>query len=186
MAIQTTNRSLRPRDRKIDARMKILGVLGFLLLAAAFSVGLFVIGPRWGSSRHAVKPPDAASAYTPSQRMPAQEETGHKPDLKLEVTEEGVDAPNNGEPSQNATAESGSSNDIRKDESGLTITLDAKDRQSSTGAGEPNTGSGAERNNSATSTPKDPGHDKPAAGSSLEKPRAATEQHSSTAAPARD
>jgi hypothetical protein len=186
MAIQSTNRPLRPRDRDIDARMKVLGVLGFLLLAVAlFSIGVFYIGPWWGSSRRDAKPPDAASAYTPppERRSPAEEETRKGPDIKLEVTEDGVDAPSADEPAQNAPAQGG--NDIRADENGLTITLDGKEKQSTDAAGESNVPNAVERSSSTSSPPKDSGGAKPGTGSSLEKPRAATEQHS-TAAPGRE
>ncbi len=187
MAIQSTNRPLRPRDRNIDARMKIFGVLGFLLLAAAFTVGLFLIGPWWGSSHREAKPPDAASAYTPAHesRLPAQEEAKvNGPDIKLEVTEDGADGPSSSaEPSQSTPAEAG--NDIRADENGLTITLDGTEKQPPAGVGESNPPNAAERSSSSPSPPKDSGRAKPVNGSSLEKPRAATEQHS-TAAPGRE
>lgn len=187
MAIQSTNRPLRPRDRNIDARMKIFGVLGFLLLAAAFSIGVFLIGPWWGSSHQEAKSPDAASSYTLPQerRLPAQGEAKDKgPDIKLEVTEDGLDdAPAADEPAQNAPAQAG--NDIRADENGLTITLDGTEKQPSAGVGESNPPNAAERSSSSASPPKDSGRAKPVNGSSLEKPRAATEPHS-TAAPGRE
>lgn len=186
MAIQSNNRPLRPRDRNIDVRMKILGVLGFLLLAAAFTIGLFLIGPWWGSSRQDARSPDGASAYMPRQerRLPAQEEAKvNGPDIKLEVTEDGADATSTAESSQSTPAETG--NDIRADENGLTITLDGKGTQSSAGAGESNPPNAVERSSSSTSPPRDSGRAKPGAESNLEKPRAATEQHS-TAAPGRE
>lgn len=153
--------------------MRVLGVLGFLLLAAVFfSIGVFCIGPRLGPARKEAKPSESMPAYVPPQQRqsPAEEQAGESgPDIKLEVTEEGQDVPAADEPAQ-------AGDGVTVDENGVTMTLD----ENKPPAEKPNDGNipSAVEPKGSTSPPKSKPGD-------LEKPRAATEKRA-TAAPGRE
>ncbi len=181
------NKPLRPRDRSIDVRMRVLGVLGFLLLAGVFfTVGVFCLGPWLRSAQRDAPPADEAPSYEQRSQRPIaeaepQEQKG--PDIKLEVTEaaEGAGIPAADEPSEEGQPEGDP--DVRIDDKAVTVTLDGKDRKRPpekeavpAPAGPKQTAPAAEPKPAAK--PADSG--RPAqttsGSSSLEKPRAATEK----------
>lgn len=164
-----TNKPLRPTDRTIDARMKVLGVIGFvLLLAIFFSIGLFGVGKWLGSSRQEARQSESIPAYVPPQRQSPAEEKG--PDIKLEVTEEAQDAPAADEPAQ-----AGDGGTV--DENGVTMILDGDSKPPAEKPNDGNVPSAVEPKGSTASPESKPGD--------LEKPRAATEK-GATAAPGRE
>jgi len=169
-----TNKPLRPTDRKIDARVRVLGVLGFLvLLAIFFSIGLFCIGKRLGSSGKEAQPSESMPAYVPPQQRqsPAEEQAGEKgPDIKLEVTEEGQDAAAADQPAQ-------AGDGVKVDENGVTMTLDGESKPPAEKPNDGNVPSAVEPTGPTVPPKSKPGD--------LEKPRAATEKRA-TAAPGRE
>ena len=159
-----TNSPRTPADRSIDIRMRVLGVLGFLLLAGVFfTVGVLYIGPWMRPSPKPITPESASGYHLPRRSADEdqpKEEIG--PDIKLEVTEQGVDSV----PGAQETSDSG----VKVDENGLTITLDGK-------AKHPSAGMPTAVEKPSVSTPAQDAVARPTGGSSLERPRAATEKH---------
>lgn len=161
--------------------MRVLGVFGFLLLAGLFfTVGVFCLGPWLKSAQNQATPENTVSRPVRPDRFSAHQEpdAAKGPDIKLEVTEtqdvgdlrEGDDSPR-GDRSRDEA-------DVRVDDKTITVTLDDKEKQPSDRP-EPPAASESKR---ATPTTRPPSADKPgppqSSGSSLEKPRAATEKRS--------
>lgn len=180
-----TNRPVRPAERSIDIRMRVLGRFGFLLLAALFfSIGVFYIGPRLKSAHEPPLHPQAGGRYVPSVPWQSEESEPKEqvPDIELEVTESGVgDDPAAGQPTESEPP------DEVFDGKSLTITLDGKGKTRTDD--EPAPSAAEKARTSTTSKPKTAGPEKSArpssaqrkdaetsGRSSMEKPRAATEK----------
>ncbi len=154
--------------------MRLLGVLGFMLLAGLFfSVGVFCIGPRLRSVQPQPDSSQTAPLYAPRQDFERAAEADkpeeNKPDLKLEVTEaDGAEIPE-----ADGTID-GSTPDVvvdpKTDGNSMTVTLEGRDKT-----------------DEARAEPKRPTTpstaDKPAktgTASGVEKPRAAAEKRNVT------
>ena len=116
------NRSMRPKDKSIDTRTRVLGVLGFLLLAGVFfSVGVFCVGPRLKPSQGAGPSVRLPSYTPPAPWRSAGEDSGRsaQPDLKVDVKERSPD-----EAVSDETAPTGEDQaDVRQEGDKLTISL---------------------------------------------------------------
>ena len=124
--MQTPNRDIRPRDGKLDNRIKIAGFIG--CVALAFVLGLFLIGP-WLKAPSQPVQPDAMQGTTdiprPQPRPEAQPtpETAIDPNVDVQITEKDKAA----ESADTSSTETPSPNSVNRNDNSLNVTLDPAD-----------------------------------------------------------
>ncbi|HUV05741.1 MAG TPA: SPOR domain-containing protein [Armatimonadota bacterium] len=143
-----------PNDRNLDKRMTALGVVGFVVLAGLFfCLGTFCLGPmlrsRFVPQPEARPSPTFSPPARPHREAPAPEEPKEGTILDLEITERGE-------------GHGAATDDIRQDESSLTVKLGPNDtgRRPKTSTAEPERTGKAKR---------------PSSEGGVERPRASTE-----------
>lgn len=163
------NSRIKPKDRNIDAKMTILGFVGFTVLAGVFFVvGLYGIGPMIRSHTDRPTPPSAPPTYLnpePSPRSTTPKEPTPEPlgiDLEVRERSENEETPGTeGESAREASGENAEAVSPQAEEprttapSGRTTGSSAPTKTAPTeGLERPRTATETPRSSSTTSTDK--------------------------------
>lgn len=166
------------RGETMDTRLKVLGFLGFTVLAGVlFCVGLFLIGPAMRTHfTPSVQPTQSRPVYNPRTPVDQQdsEAVTEEPSTGGEVDVEITERSNGGSTSKADDIPTAKEDGLRQDRDSLTVQLEPVDERRS----EPQ----HEKSSSKSDSTARPNHE-PENSPSVERPRAATETSGRVSSP---